>query len=144
MMLTTGHRSSRLAHERDREYRIHDIPLLPISAWQHRLGPAPPLDVNKEVLDANHRRPESPTTATNTSVYYTTVSVGDQIEYTFENHRRPSHPDVAGRVDVYPYHGALLDVEQQNPWDGSRKEAKSTVLLRNVEPRSSEDEFWTG
>ncbi|CAN9418389.1 unnamed protein product [Alternaria alternata] len=53
-------------------------------------------------LDESRSRSPSPTKLTEASSYYTPLSVGEQIEQTFQRHRRPSHPDVAGRRNVYP------------------------------------------
>jgi hypothetical protein len=58
-------------------------------------------------LDESRSTLPSPTEPTEASSYYTPLSVGEQIEQTFQRRRRPSHPDVAGRRNVYPCHGPL-------------------------------------
>ena len=55
------------------------------------------------------------TEATNASVYYTPLSVGDQIDESFRHYRRPYHADIIGCRNLYPYHGPLSDVEEEKP-----------------------------
>jgi hypothetical protein len=71
-------------------------------------------------------------------VYNTHLSVGEQIEESFLHYRRPHHPDITGRRNLFPYHGLLSDVEEENPWGGAVHPDDTTVLLRRVEPQPLE------
>jgi chaperone BCS1 len=86
-------------------------------------------------LDESRSTLPSPTESTEASSYYTPLSVGEQIEQTFQRHRRPSHPDVAGRRNVYPYHGPLPRTAEEDSWVDEASPKSATVLLRNVDPQ---------
>ena len=63
------------------------------------------------------------------------MSVGEQIEQTFQRHRWLSHSDVAGRRNVYPYHGLLPRTAEEDSWVVEASPKSATVLLRNVDPQ---------
>lgn len=86
-------------------------------------------------LDESRSTLPSPTEPTEASSYYAPLSVGEQIEKTFQHHRRPSHPDVAGRRNVYPYHGPLPRTAKEDYWIDEASPKSATVLLRNVDPQ---------
>ncbi|RYN62732.1 hypothetical protein AA0118_g5012 [Alternaria tenuissima] len=86
-------------------------------------------------LDESRSTLPSPTKPTEACSYYTPLSVGEQIEKTFQHHRRPSHTDVAGRRNVYPYHGPLPRTAEEDSWVDEASPKSATVLLRNVDPQ---------
>jgi hypothetical protein len=86
-------------------------------------------------LDESRSSLPSPTEPTEASSCYAPLSVGEQIEKTFQHHRRPSHPDVAGRRNVYPYHGPLPRTAKEDSWIDEASPKFATVLLRNVDPQ---------
>jgi len=90
-------------------------------------------------LDEPPAASPSPMELRDSSVYYTPLSVGEQIEKTFQHHRRPSHPDVDGRRNASPYHRPMTVVAEGNAWEDEVSQAPDTVLLRNLDPQPLED-----
>ncbi|KAI4931148.1 hypothetical protein J4E85_003737 [Alternaria conjuncta] len=90
-------------------------------------------------LDEPPAASPSPIDLRDSSVYYTPLSVGEQIEKTFQHHRRPSHSDVDGRRNAYPHHGPLTGVAEGNAWEDEVSPAPNTVSLRNLDPQPLED-----
>ncbi|KAI4953363.1 hypothetical protein J4E86_006906 [Alternaria arbusti] len=90
-------------------------------------------------LDEPPAASPSPIDLRDSSVYYTPLSVGEQIEKTLQHHRRPSHSDVDGRRDAYPHHGPLTEVAEGNAWEDEVPPAPDTVSLRTLDPQPLED-----
>jgi hypothetical protein len=101
-------------------------------------SPVAPFHVDVTVVATVRVPSPALTEATNASAYYTPLSVGEQVDETFQRYRRPQHPNTTGRRNLYPYHGPLSDVEEENPWDGERSRDAATMLLRRVEPQPLE------
>jgi hypothetical protein len=40
---------------------------------------------------------------------------------------------------MYPYHGSLSDINEENPWRKVQQKDDTLVLLRSVEPQSIDD-----
>jgi hypothetical protein len=40
---------------------------------------------------------------------------------------------------MYPYHGSLSDINEDNPWGKVQHKDDTSVLLRSVEPQSVDD-----
>lgn len=99
----------------------------------------PSIGVRSSTVDIAYTPPPSPATTTEVSAYYTPLSLGEQIEESFQHYRRPNHPDVLGRNNIYPYHGCLSDIEDDNPWEEKRHKRDRTILLRNVAPQPLEE-----
>ncbi|KAL1794398.1 hypothetical protein ACET3X_007819 [Alternaria dauci] len=101
--------------------------------------PLPRLRPDATTLVESRAASPSPTGLTEASVYYTPLSVGEQLEQTFQHHRRPSHPEFIGRRNLHPYHGPLPCTAEEGAWVGEASPKSATVLLRNVDPRPVED-----
>jgi hypothetical protein len=99
------------------------------------LGQATPLRVGSTFQGRELAVPPSPTSTTESSAYYTSVSSGGQIEATFQNYHQP----VLGRQNMYPYHGSLSGINEENPWRKMQQKDDAPVLLRSVEPQSVDD-----
>ena len=90
-------------------------------------------------LDEPPAASPSPIDLRDSSVYYTPLSVDEQIEKTFQHHHRPSHSDIDGRRNAYPHHGPLTEVAEGNAWEDEVSPAPNTVSLRNLDPQPLED-----
>jgi hypothetical protein len=80
-------------------------------AWRNsaaKHGPAPSLVVNTAGVDIDLERPTSPKAATKSLVYYTPLSVGEQLEMSFQCYRDSDHPED-------PYHSPILVQEARTP-----------------------------
>ena len=100
-------------------------------------------DAGKVELTACHNQRLSPSEDTETTAYYTAMSLDDQVRSSFERYRTPDHPDAIGRRNLHPYHGPLSDIAE-NPCVADPHSRDGTMLLRNLHPQSLEDECDAG
>ena len=136
-----GIRPRRLSREHH-NLRPNDIEEMHLPNLNSCTGVQPSLPQSRSgatSLDESRSTLPSPTEPTEASSYYAPLSVGEQIEKTFQHHRRSSHADVAGRRNVYPYHGPLPRTAEEDSWVDEASPKSATVLLRNVDPQPLED-----
>jgi hypothetical protein len=98
-------------------------------------APAPPLHVGKVTLDPAHQEQPSPAISANSTVYYTPLSLREQIDASFHQVRQSSEAVHQEQSGAYPYHGQLSDIEEGNPWDKIESNECDTLVLRAVDPR---------
>ncbi|KAF2650447.1 P-loop containing nucleoside triphosphate hydrolase protein [Lophiostoma macrostomum CBS 122681] len=80
----------------------------------------------------------SPEQQTPTEAHVSGATEATNLDQTFQNFRRPSHEDVAGQRNIYPFHGAVPDMDKVKPWEEPLRD-EHTVLLRTVPPLSLDD-----
>jgi len=125
--------------DRLRASRIEEMTMPDFEPRMTAPSPLTQSNLDAKSLDEPPVASPSPIDLRDSSVYYTPLSIGEQIEKTFEHHRRTSHPEVVGRSNAYSYHGPVTEVAEGNAWEDEVLPAPETVLLRNLDPQPLED-----